>query len=80
LPGSSKHETLNPKQSELAEAVLKKQSQFPDARISVNVLQGKDYGNMARFPGRENKACAKVSWCNSAGLNPARPKLADRLE
>jgi len=22
----------------------------------------------------ENEVCAKVSWCNSAGLNPARPK------
>jgi len=29
---------------------------------------------------RRNKACAKVSWCNSAGMNPARPKLADRPE
>jgi len=27
-----------------------------------------------------NKPCAKVSWCNSAGMNPARPKLADRPE
>jgi len=28
----------------------------------------------------DNKACAKVSWCNSAGFSPARPKLADRPE
>jgi len=28
----------------------------------------------------KNKPCAKVSWCNSAGMNPARPKLADRPE
>ena len=27
-----------------------------------------------------NEACAKVSWCNSAGFSPARPKLADRPE
>jgi len=28
----------------------------------------------------KNKVCAKVSWCDSAGKNPARPKLADRPE
>jgi len=33
-----------------------------------------------REPVMSNKACAKVSWCNSAGMNPARPKLADRPE
>jgi len=27
-------------------------------------------------PQMPNKACAKVSWCNSAGLNPARPKYS----
>jgi hypothetical protein len=34
----------------------------------------------ARGVAMQNKPCAKVSWCNSAGLNPARPKLADRPE
>ncbi len=35
---------------------LKKQSQFSNARISVNVLQGKDYGDMPWSRGRKNKA------------------------
>jgi len=36
--------------------------------------------SISRIDLRKYNVCAKVSWCNSAGMNPARPKLADRPE
>src|SRR4030042_4850248 len=54
----------------------------PDVRNKPNWPGGRDipvfhYSIIPAFhpvPDVRNEACAKESWCNSAGWNPARPK------
>jgi len=46
-----------------------------DGRRNAGGLAGGPVAG-AREPGMSNKVCAKVSWCNSAGLNPARPQYS----
>jgi len=62
------------------ESIAPNEPNWAAAKMNVSCFSGKDYGNLRVLGAGRNKACAKVSWCNSAGMNPARPKLADRPE
>ena len=57
-----------------------KQTQFAPGLMGSTPFMERRYDDTAHRGAAENKACAKVSWCDSAGFNPARPKLADRPE